>query len=90
MKKVVVNKCFGGFGLTDMAMERYKELGGTHECYYDIPRDDKILVQVVAELGPKADNSFSKLEVVEIPDDVNFVITEYDGFEKVEEEHRSW
>lgn len=56
----------------------------------DIPRDDPALVQVVEELGEKASNRFSNLVVVEIPDDVQWKIEEYDGYEHVAEEHRTW
>lgn len=53
-------------------------------------RDDPDLVKVVEELGDAAGGRFSQLEVVEIPDDVEFVIDEYDGLETIREKHRSW
>lgn len=56
----------------------------------DIARDDEKLIQVISELGEKADGRCAKLKVVEIPDDVEWVISEYDGLESVEERHRSW
>ena len=52
--------------------------------------DDKDLVEVVELLGDKANGSYAKLRIVEIPDDVNFVIEEYDGIESIHEAHRSW
>lgn len=48
------------------------------------------LVQVVEELGEKASGSFANLVVVDVPDDVDWVIEEYDGYETIEEVHRSW
>ena len=30
MTKIVFNACFGGFGLSDEAMERYAEIGRAH------------------------------------------------------------
>jgi hypothetical protein len=55
-----------------------------------IARDDPLLVQVVVELGDKANNRYSELKVVEIPDDVDWQIDEYDGAEWVAEKHRTW
>ena len=28
MKKIVINQCYGGFGLSDLAIEKYAELAG--------------------------------------------------------------
>ena len=56
----------------------------------DIPRNDPDLVRVVEELGDAANGAFAELNVIEIPDGVNWVIAEYDGMERVEEVHRSW
>ena len=56
----------------------------------DIPRNDPALVAVVEELGQAASNFWAKLEIVEIPDDVEWQIEEYDGLEHVAEKHRTW
>ena len=53
-------------------------------------RADPDLVAVVEELGEKAWGNFSELKVVEIPDDVNWHIAEYDGLEHIAEDHRTW
>ena len=139
--KVVISRCFGGFGLSNKAMMRYAELKGI-KLYFvtndrsvpldihnwklkyadpdddslfiyhitqpldangyapegdgvffgdsDFDRDDPLLVQVVEELGDTANTRFSKLEVVEIPDGIEWTIHDYDGSETVEEAHRSW
>lgn len=55
-----------------------------------ICRDDPILVQVVEELGDAASGRYSKLKVVEIPDDIEWIIDDYDGVEWVAERHRTW
>lgn len=89
--KVVINKCFGGFGLSNAALERYNELSDNpvgYDC--QISRIDPILVQVVEEMGELANSSCSELKVVEIPDDVEWYIDDYDGIEKINECHRSW
>lgn len=95
--KVVKNVCFGGFGLSDLALSRLSELTGksVSECKMEYEWEDENrsapeLVQVVEELSDKANGSFAKLEVVEVPDDVEWYIRDYDGLETIEEVHRSW
>jgi hypothetical protein len=53
-------------------------------------RTDKLLIQVIEELGDKANGSCAELKIIEIPDDVNWQIDDYDGLESVHEVHRSW
>lgn len=112
--KIVINKCYGGFGLSDRAIDKLKELGYKPTEGYDtieedliskddvlnpirkywglsdIPRDHPLLVQVIEEFGSKADSQLAKLKVVEIPDDVDWVIEEYDGNEWIREVSREW
>lgn len=89
--KVVINKCYGGFGLSFAALERYNELSDNPVEYaWQISRNDPILVQVVEEMGGLVNSYCSELKVVEIPDDVKWYIDDYDGFEKIHEDHRSW
>ena len=58
----------------------------------DIARDDPDLVAVVEQLGSeKASGMFASLKVVEIPDDVEWVLQENDnGCEWIAEKHRTW
>ena len=136
--EIVVNRRYGGFGLSVAAIKRYAELAGitlyphlheydtpdaqsitwehaeevgmgltdlcfaTEECinadelddhywyHRDIGRDDPHLVAVVRELGSDADGSHAKLNITEVPDDVEWKIEEYDGKEWVAETHRTW
>ena len=53
-------------------------------------RSDKDLVAVVEEMGSKANGEYAYLKVVEIPDDVEWDVEEYDGNEWVAEKHRIW
>lgn len=53
-------------------------------------RSDSALVQVVEELGEKANGWAAELAVVDIPDDVEWYVEEYDGIEWVAEVHRTW
>ena len=89
--KIVINKCYGGFGLSDKALALYNELASSNiQHTFDIARNDPILIQVVETLGTEANGRFAKLHIVDIPDDVQWQIDEYDGMESVEEVHRSW
>ena len=92
-RKVVINTCFGGFGLSELALviiaER-KRVKVADFSVYDLDRDDYDLVTVVEGLGDKANGSHAKLKVVEIPADVAWQIEEYDGSEHIAEQHRIW
>ena len=142
VRKVVVNACHGGFGLSHEGICAYldkcgipfwseanERFGGmipytyylvppeermesdpadwhtmtmaqrqAHNVAYsktvftdrDIARDDPYLVQVVEELGERANGRHAQLKVVEIPADVDWEIDEYDGDEWVAEKHRTW
>ena len=56
----------------------------------NIDRTDLDLIEVVKKLGNKANGTCSELKIVEIPDGIEFELSEYDGLETVEEKHRSW
>lgn len=138
MTRVVINKCYGGFGLSEAGVRKYFEILGQpvwvekdgvlniywkvppeqrqerkegeawyemsieerqaynirwrQEVFYDrdLQRDDPILVKVVEELGEDAYGMFAELKIVEIPDNVEWEIAEYDGMEWVAEVHRTW
>ena len=119
--EVVINVCFGGFGLSDAAIERCIELGMTvgsqaeinnrgkqdffrwdkpqfgqmyaeADCSRKEFRADPRVVQAVRELGEAANGPCAKLKIVDIPFDgpEGWSIDEYDGFEKIDEDHRTW
>jgi hypothetical protein len=119
MTKVVINRCWGGFSLSDVAFERilqrkgiafdiveneshlmgnsYYTAGhaGENEYYlsdYDFlsERDDKDLIAVVEEMGEESWGQSAELAIIEIPDDVEWHIDDYDGIEHVAENHRTW
>lgn len=90
--KVVLNKDFGGFGLSKKAYEylglKWDDWGN---AYNDKEmRTDSKLIECVEALGADADGDYAYLVVVEIPDDVNWRIHNYDGQETIHEVHRSW
>lgn len=105
--KVVYNSCYGGFGLSNEAMDRMVELGYTgfelnpeynpnsDNTYkvkhfnelkyfneYSIPRHHPILVQVVEELGERANGCHADLQIAVVNEP--YRIDEYDGCESVE------
>ena len=142
--KIAINKCHGGFSLSDKAIEmimkrkglnyyRYKQtkfrysdgvdeytridgiddnepeassfinysttdLGKKIEeipnenYWYDrnLERTDKDLISVIEELGNEASGRYGSVKVIEIPDDVNWEIDDYDGIETIHEKHRVW
>ena len=57
---------------------------------YEFSRSDEDLIRVIEEFGEEANGNFSELKIVEIPDDVKFIIEDYDGIEHIAEVHRTW
>ena len=103
MKKILINSSYGGFGLSKLAQEMYCKAKNIEPGKWDpnleffddfivstIPRDDTDLINVVETIGEESWNFYSRLKVVEIPDDVEWTICEYDGMEWVAEAHRTW
>lgn len=90
---VVINNCYGGFSLSEAAINRYKAMAGITDPDWwdrDLARDDPYLVTIVREMGKDADGSVAELKIVEVPAGVDWVIEEYDGNEWVAEKHRTW
>jgi len=89
--KVVINACHGGFGLSEKALKMYRaKVNNPDVDYYDIDRDDPVLVRLVEELGDEVNTRYSELKIVEIPDGIEWTVCEYDGLEWVAEAHRTW
>ncbi|MFW5434284.1 hypothetical protein [Paenibacillus apiarius] len=53
-------------------------------------RTDPELIEAIEKLGAAASGPCGKLKVVEIPDDTEFTIEDYDGWEHIAEVHRTW
>ena len=118
--KVAINRCFGGFGISNEAFEKlldrkgiafdkvekensaflgasYYEAGhaGSEKHYlsdYDFyeNRSDADLIAVIEEMGEKSWGWAAEIVIVDIPDDVEWYVGEYDGIEHVAEKHRTW
>lgn len=88
-RKIVINACYGGFGLSAKAKEF---LGYDTSGYINdkIKRDNPKLIECVEKLGQEAADNYSHLKIVEIPFEVDWVIEEYDGREWIAERHRIW
>ncbi len=64
--------------------------GCSSNGYMGYDRTDPDLVAAVEKLGDKANGNSAQLEVVNIPDNIKWEITDYAGIERVDECHRSW
>lgn len=102
-QKIVINSEHGGFALSKKAQDMYCASKGidagkwnSEFGFYEkfdcnqLERDDPVLVQIVETLGTDASGDFSSLKIVEIPEDVKWIVEEYDGAEWVAESHRTW
>ena len=89
-RKVVINDCYGGFGISKEATEFMGLEWDGYGHGGNISRDDPKLVEAVEQLGEKANGNYAKLKIVEIPADVEWDIQEYDGSEWIAEKHRTW
>ena len=88
MTKIVYNSCYGGFGMSAQAIDRYWEIKGESRPEHwwentDVHRADPILVQVVEELGQGANGDHAYLDIRELPAGTLYRIEEYDGMENV-------
>lgn len=106
MPKMVINTRFGGFRLSPAAHEMLGSVYVKCEDtlgYWDTSSWDEgleshdpayrslaALVRVVNVLGSEADGRAARLKVVDVPDDAKVHISDYDGRERVREDHRSW
>jgi hypothetical protein len=87
---VVYNACHGGFGLSKEAKEllsQKRTAAGLDKLryLYKHARTDPHLIEVVQELGEKANDRYSKLRITSIPIEYEhcFDLDEYDGLETV-------
>ena len=53
-------------------------------------RADPDLVAVVEQFGKNVNTPYSSLKIVDVPDDVEWTLHEYDGLEHIAEAHRIW
>ena len=91
--KVAINTRHGGFfDLSDKA-KAFMGISFDEADDYELldeTRSDPRLIHCIETLGEEANTSNSFLEVVEIPDGVEYEINGWDGYEYVAEKHRKW
>lgn len=89
--KVVINTCFGGFSISQKAIDWFAERGVKADLYSHIDkRTDPLLIECVEALGSLANGSHAELAIVEIPDGIQWQLEEYDGSEHIAKAHRTW
>lgn len=88
--KMILNKCYGGFHLSDKAEAMFAEIIGVNVedfcCdFADGYRTHPALIAIVEELGKEAyDDEVSELVILELPDNTtDWFVDEYDGYETV-------
>lgn len=77
--KLIINGCYGGFGVKDEVMER---LGLTSQDSEETRMNPELIALI--ESGEDVNDCCANLVVVELPDDcTDYYIDEYDGLESV-------
>lgn len=76
--------------LTIEDLIQHNDFVGYSRDYGEFNREDPLLIQTIQDLGIKSFSAYSKLKIVEIPDDVEYYIEDNDGYECIHEEHRIW
>jgi len=92
-RKVVINVCYGGFCISELAAEQIakrKSIPLSEVNIHKMDREDPDLIWAVETLGNDSGTAWSKLKVVSIPNNVQYTIVDYDGVESVHEVHRKW
>jgi hypothetical protein len=87
MREIVINTCYGGFGLSEKAGKLYCErinLDYENLEEHRLNRSDPILIEVIKELGTNANAIYAQLEIVSLPIGTKYRICEYEGSEYIE------
>ena len=78
--KVVLNKCYGGFTLSEEFCKAYPQFHRYRE-----PQTNQELIKCIEEFGvANAQGEFSEFEIFEMPDETtDYYIDEYDGYNQL-------
>lgn len=95
MMELVINADYGGFGLSEkaktyIASKAPEFVDGFRLKTSSIPRHHPVLVDAVKKLGSEANGSYASLEIIEVPDGIEYGIGDYDGMEYVYELGHIW
>ena len=100
--KIAINTCYGGFGVSrkvfnelGIEWDGYGSLGnksfGIEDENYLAWRANRTLIAAIEKVGCKAaSGDLAGIEIVDIPDGVEWTINNYDGIESIHEALRSW
>ena len=93
MRKVVINRCYGGFGLSLFAEEELKKQNIKWSTNNEF-RENPELIALIEQYGSEViSGEYSNLKIVEIPDKDDlpeYEIDEYDGIEVILDPKRIW
>lgn len=79
--KVLVNRCYGGFGFSKKFISFLKKNKIKPSTDWEM-RDDPAVIAAALEFGiDKISDKYSKLVIEEVPDHCEYIIEEYDGME---------
>lgn len=85
--KVVINDCYGDFGLSEEFMKAYPQYEEYDYCWHNDKdkRTDKDFISALESFGLEEASGYSaSLEIVELPSDAtDWEINEYDGAESI-------
>ena len=97
MQVVINTKQFGSFSISEKAIDfirkKIKGKDNKNSIYtysFNDDRSNYLLIEAVSKLKDKANGLYSELKIVEIPDDVEWILQDYDGVEWIAEKHRTW
>ena len=85
--KVVINRCYGGFGLSDGFIKAYPQFEEYGYCWYNDrdKRSDNDFISALESFGLEEAKGYSaSLKIIELPNNItDWEIDEYDGSESI-------
>ena len=87
--EIMYNACYGGFSLSNLAVDMYLERCGYVYCKYyvsnELKRDNLDMIHVVKQLGSKANGKCADIKIACIPPKYrhHYGVSEYDGYESI-------
>ena len=99
--EIAINVCHGGFAVSEAIFEdleiEWDGYGFLDNGSFGITSSNRHeyrahpdLIQALKKLGEDANGEYSKISIVDVPDDINWGIDDYDGAESVHEAHAVW
>ena len=77
--KVVLNRCYGGFSLSEEFCKAYPQF----KCYGE-DQDNQELIKCIEEFGIDAQGDMAEFKIFELPNETtDYYIDEYDGYNQL-------